>query len=818
MLGCEKRTGARMSWTENRKLSCVLVLILCGGFLIPQNLQAQQELSAENVLNAIRRGKQYLASKQMPDGSFRSSEANGAYDIGMTSLCLLSLLNSGMTVDDPAISRGLKWLRTQDPNLTYEVSLMIMALATAKEGAKDSLLIFNLAQKLEKSQVIDGADAGGWGYGFGSGRGGNADRSNSQYAVLGLRDAAYYGVPVSRNVWERIKQYWETGQQADGGWNYRNEGSMQTTGSMTVAGISSLSIAEAFLRDGNETHPDGTPICCQPPDPNEALERGYRWMARNFSVQANPREGGWWLYYMYGLERAGRLSGRRFFGTHDWYREGARVLLERQSPRDGSWQGEGGMETNQVLATSFSLLFLSKGLAPVLVNKMKFGPRDPDDNELVIGEIWNRHPKDVRNLVEHISTLPKWPQLLTRQTLDFDKAVKNNQVQEVLQAPILFVSTEEDISALLSDQHVELLREYLINGGFVFASRGCENPKFEAAFQRLVKRLYPDDSSSLMPLNETHPVYRSEYLLDPANVPLWGVDVGCRTAIIYSPEDLSCLWDKRMVVDPPERRPELKTAIARALRIGVNVIAYVTGREPPNKLDEQQLIGKDENRDAVRGILSIAKLRHTGDWDAAPNAIKKLLLTLEKSFGVVSGSRPIKIPATDPELYQNTIIYLHGQRNFELSTEEIRNIRRYLENGGVLFADACCGAPKFDASFRELMQQMFPDESLERIPIEHEMFTDQIGHQLESLTRRVPQDEGAGQNLNVVERSGPPFLEGIQIEGRYAVIYSKYDISCALEKQTSLSCIGYLPEDAARLATNVVLYSVLQDVKPAPTP
>ena len=40
----------------------------------------------------------------------------------------------------------------------------------------------------------------------------------------------------------------------------------------------------------------------------------------------------WPLYYLYGVERAGRLSAQRFFGPHDWYREGAAYFVDGQIP------------------------------------------------------------------------------------------------------------------------------------------------------------------------------------------------------------------------------------------------------------------------------------------------------------------------------------------------------------------------------------------------------------------------------------------------------------------------------------------------------
>ena len=47
------------------------------------------------------------------------------------------------------------------------------------------------------------------------------------------------------------------------------------------------------------------------------------------------------IYYsLYGLERTGRLSGKRFLGDHDWYREGCDYLVRTQNKEEGSWPGK----------------------------------------------------------------------------------------------------------------------------------------------------------------------------------------------------------------------------------------------------------------------------------------------------------------------------------------------------------------------------------------------------------------------------------------------------------------------------------------------
>ena len=67
------------------------------------------------------------------------------------------------------------------------------------------------------------------------------------------------------------------------------------------------------------------------------------------------------------------------------------------------------------------------------------------------------------------------------------------------------------------------------------------------------------------------------------------------------------------------------------------------------------------------------------------------------------------------------------------------------------------------------------------------------------------------ERLSII--SVEPTLEGIELDGRYAVIYSKYDISCALERKNSGNCEGYISEDAVKLGTNIIMYSMLQSLR-----
>jgi len=55
-----------------------------------------------------------------------------------------------------------------------------------------------------------------------------------------------------------------------------------------------------------------------------------------------------------------------------------------------------------------------------------------------------------------------------------------------------------------------------------------------------------------------------------------------------------------------------------------------------------------------------------------------------------------------------------------------------------------------------------------------------------------------------------PLLEGMVIDGRMAVVFSPYDMSCALENQAVPECKGYSREDATRMGTNIILFGLQQ--------
>ena len=656
-----------------------------------------------------------------------------------------------------------------------------MALAAADPVAHQVPIARN-ASWLEAIQIRDrapqqqqqrnrnmGSGLGSWSYHENNGNQG--DNSNSQYALLGLNAASEAGVPISPAVWNAARQHWMDCQnRQDGGWGYKGGGS-PSTASMTCAGISSLVITGQRLVRGRETLDGALIRHCGVSESDIPLARGMNWLARNFRTDTN--QGGsneWTLYYLYGLERAGRLTGQRFIGEHDWYREGAERFVSLQNHGNGAWTTGGG---GPIVSTSFALLFLAKGRAPVLINKLRHG-----------GD-WDNDRDDIRHLTEVVSK--DWKHLLTWQIVD----PSVSSVEDMLQAPIAFFNGHEP--PRFTKDGAKRVREYVDQGGFLLADACCNRSEFDHGFRGLMRAIFPEPQYQLHKLPKDHPVYRTRHVLTAELVPLEGIEYGCRTVVIYSPNDLSCCWNQM------ENSPE-NPAVILASRVGQNVVEYATGRVlPADKLDSHEIV-KNRLEPAKRGALEVAKLKHLGDWNVAPMAIPHLMTALRdrSRLDVVINHRAIT--PSDPNLVNFPLIYLHGRSALSFNPEELAALRRHLEpGGGMIFADAACGSEAFDASFRKTVAEMLPDHPLTPIPTDDEIYNKNIGYDLSDVqTTRLLGD-----------KVGYPVLEGVKLNGHWAIVYSKYDIGCSLETPRGVDCKGYIHESAIRIATNMVHYSML---------
>ena len=794
--------------------AAILVLLL---LVAPASAAEPREALVDQVRDAIKQGKQYLIKQQTPRGDWELEAAlASARPGGMTALALLALLHSAEPLDnkdykkdqvDEVIRKGIAYLKGVPQELTYVVSLQTMVYCLAGE---DKQLIERNVKWLLDARQMSGGKLLGWTY---HARGERPDSSNTQYALLALHEAQVAGIKIDRAVWDSIREYYLNGQTASGSYTYQN-GDGRPLLTMTTAGLCGLLIAGGNLNADRETpNGDGTWKNCGDYLENRAVANALEWLGTHFPSAAGFGRQPHLFYALYGIERAGRLTGLRFLGEHDWYRVGCEYLVGEQRG-DGAWQSNADAG-GPVVSASFALLFLSKGRTPILISKLTHdgvgrvngvairlpagGNRDDLRND------WNNDRSDARHLVEFagrelFKRKPMGWQVFNAREAD-PRISADDLAAELLQSPIAYFNGH--LTPEFSGREEAMLQAYVRNGGLIFAEACCGKEQFRVGFEALMKKLFP--GHELRQLAIDHPVWTAagKFAIPPAQrkrFPLYGIEMGCKTVVIFSPRDLSCHWESNQWDDKGDS--EL------AFRVGANLIAYATGLEPPKPRLTQVHLAPDESKEPLkvpRGFLKVGLLKHDGDSNVAADAMPTLMLELRTRDHLDVALKSDEVWPTGKDVANYKFLYMHGRKTFSFSKDQLGDLRYDLEHGGLLFADACCGSSAFDRSFRDFIAALWPDKKyeLKRIPVNDALFGKSLnGTAIKTVRCRR---ETAGKR-DTEYQDYEPFLEGVKIKDRWAVIYSRWDIGCALEKHRSPNCLGHDYESAVKIGRAAVLY------------
>ena len=387
----------------------LLVALILLGLISPvsaQNNKWTDEQFKEKVNLSIDNGVKHLRSLQAADGSY----PYGIWTNGSTALATWTLLESGVPKNDPAIQKGLKFLRTKLVNetTTYNISLAIILLDKYGDP-RDVSLIEALAVRLFAGQNRDG----GWTYrcvtSISSQEQGRilaflrnpqaqplipnrklsiaaaqqvqqirirnsnrtvdvrSDNSNTQFGMIALWISQKYGMPVTEAM-NLVDQRFRRSQNPDGSWGYfeNNNADDHNKGSaMTCAGLLGLALGHAV----------------QPNFANKDLLSDKRVLDAFTKVykilsDAGERDASYPQkvhYFLWSLERMAVAYNVRTVNGFDWYRWGANQLIEKD--------GEDGWKSGHKSGadTCFALLFLKRvNVAKDLTSKVT-GEENPDD-------------------------------------------------------------------------------------------------------------------------------------------------------------------------------------------------------------------------------------------------------------------------------------------------------------------------------------------------------------------------------------------------------------------------------------------------------
>lgn len=337
-----------------------------------------QEPGGKDIQAMIDKSVAFLKTRQNDDGSF-APRLGGP---GVTALVAAGLIRNGVSVNEPVLAKALAYLekQVQADGGIYSQRLAnyttCVALATFKEankGGKYDAIIANAGKFLKSLQQDPGDESdtkfGGVGY-DGKGR---PDLSNTHFFVESLLAA---GVskddPAVKNALKFISRcqnlpgetndrpfakktteddkgglvYNPTDADNDKSPNRTADGGLRSAGTMTYAGLKSFLYAGLSRDDAR-------------------VKAAVDWIARHYTLDANPGAGTSGLYYYYllfakAMDALGDDQFQAKDGKKAWRSDLFNALKKRQNA-DGSWANDNRafMENTPELATAYSLIALS---------------------------------------------------------------------------------------------------------------------------------------------------------------------------------------------------------------------------------------------------------------------------------------------------------------------------------------------------------------------------------------------------------------------------------------------------------------------------
>jgi hypothetical protein len=196
-------------------------------------------------------------------------------------------------------------------------------------------------------------------------------------------------------------------------------------------------------------------------------------------------------------------------------------------------------------------------------------------------------------------------------------------------------------------------------------------------------------------------------------------------------------------------------------------------------------------------LLTKIKSNDAEDWTRTPNDLKGLLEWLSAEMNVHFTSNIKSFDEIDPEPTRNPLLYRSGYKPFKLSASEVARVRTYILNGGTVVFNSLVGNPEAYQSALDAAKSILPERNIYRLRMDHPVFRSFYNIDKVAFRDRMVKDG--------VVTDPYPYLEGIDVDNRTAIIISRWDFSLGWEANAHESW-GYADVDSRKLGANIVAY------------
>ncbi len=737
---------------------------VCVGLISGLSAPLTKAATPEQVNTALEKAVAFVNNSQQGD-NWEAGGVKANQETGPTAIAVYALLAAGQTGQtNPKLNAAIQWLLKNDTKGVYALGLRAQVWnliehdknqAVRDAIKKDAVLLLECARKANNPQVFRGL------YHYVTTDQTTYDHSCSQYGVLGMWGLERAGLEVPDAYWEAVEDAWKKNQEFDGGWSYMKGNVKGSSVAMTAAGIATLFITQDYLRSM-----DG--IKCTGNISNIPIDKGMKWMQKNLETELKAHHVN--SYGLYGIERIGVASGYKYFGTLDWFKTGSDFFVATQSA-EGSWGGFGG----PVPATCFGILFLSRGRAPVVMNKLEYSINGKEAH-------WNQRPRDAANAVKYVAKQME-------RDLNWQIVNLGVEVNDFHDSQILYIAGNEALNFTPAEE--AKLKQFVEEGGLILGHADCADPNFTKSFKALGLKLFKN-AGEFKVLQPTHPIYTRQQFLAKnwKNKPdVLGLTNGVRELMLLIPSgDPGKAWQLQ---DDKAKEDQFQ--------LMSDIFLYAVEGKDLRFKGSTYIVNK--NSASVSKTIKVARLDIGDNSDPEPGGWKRLGAVLHNDNGTDVQADLVK--PTDKALEGYKIAHLTGTGKLKLNKEQEKVLKDFVTAGGTLVIDAAGGDSDFSASAEEALNTIFGKDASQlsdALPVTHALFSangSPIGDvSFRSFARgKVPR----GQTT--------PLLRGITIDNRLAVIFSREDLSGGLVGESIDGITGYSPESATNLMRDIVLFA-----------
>jgi prenyltransferase beta subunit len=326
----------------------VAVMMMC---MSGAPASAQEELLPKHVtpetVTAVKKGLDFLASQQAPDGSFTTHPDGKTYPCAMTALAGMAFLSNGSTPSRGSYADQVRKVTSYLLSQAHEDGL-IAAPAEAgysMYGHGYSMMFLSCVYGMETDtarreqisavvkraiQLTASAQSGfgGWIYTPGGGDEGSVTVTQLQ----GLRAAHDAGFTVPKGTIEKAVRYLEICKTAEGGIRYSYYSGGDTRLPITAAAVDCLYSAGEY--------------------DSQLAESCLKYVYRQFKASGSEFQSGHYFYLHLYASQAFYQAGDEYW---DDYFPATRDGLLAKQQADGSWQGDG---VGPIFDTSLATILL----------------------------------------------------------------------------------------------------------------------------------------------------------------------------------------------------------------------------------------------------------------------------------------------------------------------------------------------------------------------------------------------------------------------------------------------------------------------------